>query len=149
MRCRRGRGTNPERVTDPDKTSVSIVDGGVPTVLSNGAGYPRAPWWNPDPEQRSNLLPTAGLAGFLHGHGIEHPWLERATAWTWTALDAIPDRIKAGEWLLQVSYEARAGLTFLDTVPDRDRAVEVADRRGPARGGGGARRPAPGGRAAS
>jgi hypothetical protein len=118
--------------------SVSTSDGGVPTVLSNGADYPRAPWWNPDPEQRPNLLPTAGLAGFLHGHGIEHPWLERATAWAWAALDGIPDRIKAGEWLLQVSYEARAGLSFLDTVPDRDRAVEVADRLGQALSDGGA-----------
>jgi hypothetical protein len=112
--------------------TVSTEDGAVPTVLANGAGYPRAPWWNPDPEQRPNLLPTAGLAGFLYAHRIEHPWREAATEWTWRALDGIPGRLAAGEWLLQVSYEARAGLTFLDSVPDRDRAIEVTDRLGKA-----------------
>lgn len=112
--------------------TVSTSDGALPTVLRNGAGYPRAPWWNPDPEQRPNLLPTAGLAGFLHRHGIEHPWREPATEWTWTALEAVPGRLAAGEWLLQVSYEARAGLSFLDAMPDRERAHEVAGRLGPA-----------------
>jgi hypothetical protein len=118
--------------------SVSTVDGGVPTVLANGADYPRAPWWNPDPEQQPNLLPTAGLAGFLHQHGIEHPWREAATAWTWQALEAIPARVEAGEWPLQVGYEARAGITFLDAVPDRERALGLADRLGPALIAGGA-----------
>jgi hypothetical protein len=112
--------------------SVSSSDGAVVTVLPNGSDYPRAPWWNPDPQQRPNLLPTAGLAGFLHRHGIEHPWREPATEWTWKALDAIPGRLAAGEGLLEVSYETRAGLAFLDWVSDRDRAIEVADRLGPA-----------------
>lgn len=118
--------------------SVSTPEGGVPTVLANGAGYPRAPWWNPDPAQRPNLLPTAGLAAFLHEHGIEHPWRDAATAWCWTALEAIPDRLAAGEWVLQIGYEARAGLTFLEWVADRDRARGVADRLGPALIAGGA-----------
>ncbi|HEX6755483.1 MAG TPA: hypothetical protein VF109_06010 [Mycobacteriales bacterium] len=118
--------------------TVSTPEGGVPTVLADGADYPRAPWWNPDPEQKPNLLPTAGLAGFLHRYGIAHPWLEPATAWTWTALEAVPDRLAAGEWVVQVAYEARAGIAFLDAVPDRERALGVAGRLGPALIDGGA-----------
>jgi hypothetical protein len=118
--------------------SVSTPEGGVPMVLSNGADYPRAPWWNPDPQQPPNLLPTAGLAGFLHGYGIAHPWLDAATGWTWSALEAIPGRLAAGEWVLQLGYEARAGMTFLEAVPDRVRARELADRLGPALIAGGA-----------
>jgi hypothetical protein len=116
--------------------TVSTPEGGVPTVLANGAGYPRAPWWNPDPEQKPNLLPTAGLAAFLHRYGIAHPWREPATAWTWTALEAVRGRLAAGEWVLQIAYEARAGIAFLDAVPDRERAVAVADRLGPTLIGG-------------
>lgn len=118
--------------------SVTTAEGGTPTVLANGAGYPRAPWWDPDPEQRACLLPTAGLAGFLHRYGLEHPWLAGATDFTWAALERVPDRLAAGDWTLQVGYEVRCAVAFLDAVPDRDRAIELADRLGPALVAGGA-----------
>ena len=32
---------------------------------------------------------TAAVAGLLHKHRVDHPWLAPATAWTWGAVDAI------------------------------------------------------------
>lgn len=112
--------------------SVTTDEGGVPMVLPSAGGYPRAPWWNPPEEVRASLLPTSGLAGFLHRHHIAHPWLEPATGYCWRALEAVPGRIAAGEWLLQLGYDVRCAVVFLDSVPDRDRAEEVAARLGPA-----------------
>jgi len=112
--------------------SVTTEEGGVPMVLPSVARYPRAPWWNPPEEVRASLLPTSGLAGFLHHHRIEHPWLGPATEFCWRALDAVPDRLAAGGWLVQVGYDVRCAVVFLDSVPDRDRAEAVAARLGPA-----------------
>jgi hypothetical protein len=112
--------------------SVTCPDGGLPTVLANGEAYPRAPWWNPAPGTPANLLPTAGIAGLLHARGVDHPWLGPATDFCWAALDQVPRRLAAGEWLLQVTYEVRSGLTFLQHVPDRARATAVAATLGTA-----------------
>jgi hypothetical protein len=110
--------------------AVTTPEGGTPLVLSTAEPYPRAPWWNPDPEQPPSLLPTAGIAGFLHRHGFAHPWLDGATAYCWAALDAVPERLEAGAWTLQIAYDVRAAVVFLDSAPDRDRAAAVSERLG-------------------
>ncbi len=106
--------------------TVTTEEGGVPMVLPSAAAYPRAPWWDPPPEQRASVLPTAGLAGLLHKHGVDHAWRSPATEFSWRALGAVGERIATGAWLLQVSYDIRVALGFLDWVPDRDRAERVA-----------------------
>lgn len=106
--------------------TVTTEEGGVPMVLASAAAYPRAPWWDPDPEPRASLLPTGGIAGLLHRCRVAHPWLGPATEFCWRALDAVPDRVAAGDWLLQVTYDVRSALSFLDHVPDRPRAEAVA-----------------------
>jgi hypothetical protein len=103
--------------------SVTTAEGGVPMVLESPADYPRAPWWNPSPE--ASILPTGGIAGLLYAHAVTHPWLEPATEFCWRALDAIPDRIGAGDFLVQVAYDVRSALPFLDHVPERSRAEDV------------------------
>jgi hypothetical protein len=113
-------------------TTVTTDEGGVPMVLPSVADYPRAPWWNAPDEPRASLLPTSGLAGFLHRHGVDHPWLAGATDFTWRALDAVPDRLSEGDWILQVAYDVRCAIVFLGSVPDRDRAADVAARLEPA-----------------
>jgi len=113
---------------------ISAADGGVPNVLPNAAAYPRAPWWQPSPVPTSGcLLPTAGLAGLAYKHRLRHPWLERATDYCWRAIAELPKRAAAsGDRLarLQVAYEARAVVTFLDHVPDRARAEQQAQAVG-------------------
>lgn len=110
-------------------TSVTTAEGGVPMVLASAAEYPRAPWWNPAPE--ASILPTGGIAGLLYAHGVDQPWLGPATEFCWRAFDAVPERIARGDFLVQVAYDVRSGLVFLDHVPDRGRAEEVAARLGP------------------
>jgi hypothetical protein len=105
-------------------TTVTTGEGGVPMVLASAADYPRAPWWNPAPEP--SILPTGGIAGLLYAHGVDHPWRGAATEFCWRALDAIPDRVARGDFLIQVAYDVRSALMFLDHVPDRARAEEVA-----------------------
>ena len=110
--------------------TVTTEEGGVPMVLRSAAGHPRAPWWDPPAEPPASLLPTAALAGLLHRHGVDHPWVDPATDFSWRAIDAIGDRIAAGEWLVQVAYDVQYAVTFLDGVPERDRAEAAADELG-------------------
>ena len=99
--------------------SASTAEGGVPYVLPSALEHPRAPWWQTEPDPPAGLVPTAAIAGLLHKHRVAHPWLEGATAFTWRAADAIAETNP---------YEVRSVLTFLDHVPDRERA-EAAFRR--------------------
>jgi hypothetical protein len=69
----------------------------------------------------------------LHKHGLRHAWLERATAFCWQASAQLVERaVHASERLprLQLVYEARAVVTFVDHVPDRSRAEQLATALG-------------------
>jgi hypothetical protein len=99
--------------------TATTADGGVPFVLPTVAEHPRAPWWQTEPDPPASLVPTAAIAGLLHKHRVDHPWLGPATDYVWRAVDAITSTSP---------YEVRSLLPFLDHVPDRDRA-EAAFRR--------------------
>lgn len=94
--------------------SVTTKDGGVPFVLPSVSEAPHAPWWETDDDPPGALIPTASLAGLLHKHGVEHPWLGPATSFCWNAIAEIQET---------APYQARAVLTFLDLVDDEDRAL--------------------------
>ena len=64
--------------------SISDADGAVPFAVPAGH-YPHSPWWQESTE--GTLLPTANLAGALAG--VEHPWVERATAYCWPRIEAL------------------------------------------------------------
>jgi hypothetical protein len=102
--------------------TISLRNGGLPIVLANVPHYPHAPWWEPGEGPRASLLPTGGIAGLLHKHRIEHPWLAPATEFCWTAIDALTDA-RTG---LGLPYVIRNALVFLDHVPDRPRAKRAA-----------------------
>jgi len=95
--------------------SVAAPDGAVPLAFTVVEGYPRAEHWS-DWTYTPGLNPTAGLAGRLHQLGVTHPWLDRATDWTWARLEAGFD--EDAHALLEV-------MVFLAHVPDRDRAQAV------------------------
>ncbi|MFF4413476.1 hypothetical protein ACFYY8_13160 [Streptosporangium sp. NPDC001559] len=102
-------------------TGISTPEGGVPFMLPTDA--PRAPWWQTDADPPANLNPTAPLAGLLHKHGVTHPWLGPATDFCWSRIAGL-DKMQ--------QYEARAVLTFLEHVPDRERALAEFTRLKPA-----------------
>jgi hypothetical protein len=87
--------------------SVSNADGGVPFVLASVEDGPHAPWWESDGS--SDVNPTAGIAGLLHKHGIEHPWLAKATAF---CFEALRDLGHVG------ADDAISVLTLLEHVPN-------------------------------
>ncbi|HEX2145031.1 MAG TPA: hypothetical protein VHG10_11035 [Glycomyces sp.] len=89
-------------------------DGGVPWVLTSVLDDERAPWWQPQGEKPPAALnPTAPIAGLLHAHGVEHPWLAPATEFCWRAIAAMSE---VG------AYDAMCVLAFLERAPDRERA---------------------------
>jgi hypothetical protein len=96
--------------------SVAAPDGAVPLSLPVMERYPRAEHvadWMYTPA----LNPTAGLVGRLHEIGVTHPWLERATDWTWTRLESGFD---------EDAHALRELLVFLAHAPDRNRAETVS-----------------------
>ena len=101
--------------------SITGPDGGVPFVHENIREHPRAPWWQITEDGSGGLMPTAAIAGALHGAGVRHPWLDGTDEFTWRCLDQL-----AGTH----PYEAMACVRFLDHAPDRSRAQAAAKRLG-------------------
>jgi hypothetical protein len=102
--------------------TVTEPDGGVPFMLPSAGEYPRAPWWQTDDDPPSSLLMTANLAIPLLRGGVEHPWLERASAFCWEAVDALD---------FTSAYQALFAVGFLDHAPDHERAESALAGIGP------------------
>jgi hypothetical protein len=92
----------------------------VPFCTPTVAGYPRAPWWEPEGDPPpANVNPTAGLLGYLRKAGLDHPWMETAEKFCWAA-------IEGAEPLNQ--YAAHVAVTLLWSLPNESR-VETARQR--------------------
>jgi hypothetical protein len=102
--------------------AVAPDEGGASFVEATLAGWAHAPWWVPEEGHPASLVPTGLIAGTLHSRGFGHPWLERATEVMWTRIAAL--REPGG-------YDMFGVLSFLQHVPDRDRARAAFDRVGP------------------
>jgi hypothetical protein len=102
--------------------SVAPAEGGAAFVEPTVAGSPHAPWWVPEEGHPASLIATGMIAGPLHARGTRHPWLDRATEVMWTRIGALT---KPG------GYEMFGVLSFLQHVPDRDRARAAFDAVGP------------------
>ncbi len=94
---------------------VSAPDGNVPIILPSALSDPHANHWSDLDWPLDSPNPTAGIVGRLHALGAGHRWLDRATTWCWERLQhPIGD-----------AHEVREGLTFLEHVPDRERAQRL------------------------
>ncbi len=94
--------------------SITGDDGGVPFVLPSVRGAPRGPWWQTPDDPPGSINPTGTLAGKLYRAGAAHPWLGPAAAFCWRFLEDADAELGP--------YDVLSILTFLDHVPDRDRA---------------------------
>lgn len=95
--------------------SVSSSEGGVPVLLPSILDFPHAPHWG-EWAFPAGLNPTAGIVGLLYKHGVEHPWLGPATEFCWSELS---------RGLPEDAHTISVVLTFLEFVPDRDRAAAL------------------------
>jgi hypothetical protein len=102
--------------------AVAPAEGGAAFIEPTLAGWPHAPWWVAEEGDPASVIATALIAGTLHARGVSHPWLDRATELTWSLIDGVVD---------PGPYDMRAVFSFLQRVPDRDRAREVFGRVGP------------------
>ncbi len=99
---------------------ASTPEGGVPTALPSLMDYPHAPWWRAaDAEPPAGLNPTAAIAGLLLGHGVDHPWVERAAAFCWRAIEGS----ETAEF-----HDLMPMIEFLEHAPDRPRAEAELER---------------------
>ena len=115
--------------------AVAPAEGGAAFVEPTLAGWPHAPWWVAEEGHPASVIATALIAGTLHARGFSHPWLDRATELTWTLIDALYDHGGTTPLVPPAAepgpYDMRAVFSFLQRVPDRDRAREVFGRVGP------------------
>jgi hypothetical protein len=97
------------------------AQGGITFVEPSLGDWPHAPWWVYDERRPMSVAITGPIAGSLHARAVQHPWLERATDAMWSAIDELAQ---------PGAYDLLGVMSFLDHVPDRDRATRALDRAG-------------------
>ncbi|MSW52335.1 MAG: hypothetical protein F2817_15795 [Actinobacteria bacterium] len=116
--------------------TVSGEDGGVPFTHPSARAHPAAPHWHHADGEASSLNPTAAIVGLLHRHGVEHPWLDRATAFCWRALGVAGEGHGTVEARDATGQDAGADVETLDLYSVRAAAwllrPEVPDPPDPA-----------------
>ena len=85
--------------------TITAPDGGIPLALPSLEPYPRAPWWGI--RDGGDLIATSQVLSRLIG--VDHPWVDRATAFCRAKVDALGQTHP---------YEAEAAIVFLDAVGD-------------------------------
>lgn len=101
--------------------SIVTPEGGIPFCLPTLAGYPRAPWWEPEGDPPpANINPTAALVALFRGVDAEVPWLDTAEDWCFGAFDRM---ISAGEAPNQYQVPGLAVLCVQASDTDRARRV--------------------------
>lgn len=98
--------------------SIAFPDGSITMAMPTAAAYPHAPWMVPSPGG-SHL--TLMLAAVLTEAGVSDPWLELACGWCWGRIESAAGL--RGYWI-------KAGLGFLDSVADEERAMAAIARLG-------------------
>ena len=92
---------------------ITTVEGGVPFVLPTVRDAPRAEWWDTEDHPSASINPTASIAGLLHKHRFQHPWLKQATEFCWQKIEGLQNAS---------DHDLLCVVLFLEHVPDRDRA---------------------------
>jgi hypothetical protein len=102
--------------------TVAPDAGGATFVLPTLTEGPHAPWWQPAPGRPASLIQTGQIAGLLYARGLDHPWLGPATEVMWSGIAALTE---------PGGYEMFGVLSFLEHVPDRERAEAAFAQVGP------------------
>jgi len=94
-------------------STIAVPSGAVPILMPDNADFPRAGHWTRT-EYPPGLNPTCGIVARAKQMGISHPWLEQATEYCFTEIEA--GRIEAEGHLLLGATK------FLASVFDQMRA---------------------------
>lgn len=100
-------------------TTITTAEGGVPFTIPSVNAYPHQDWWTAPEQPPASVNPTASIAGLLHKHRVDHPWLGSATDYCWRAIEMGHAR---------EVHELLAVVLFLEHVPDRERAARAFDQ---------------------
>lgn len=101
--------------------TVSTPQGGVPFSLLSVEGYPHQPWMGPG-DGAAQLNPTASLCALLLKGGVQHAWVQRASAFCWQAIPSFNS---------DAFHDLMPVIHFLIHTPDRrdQAAAELARLR--------------------
>jgi hypothetical protein len=102
--------------------AVAPAEGGAAFVEPTVSDGPHAPWWVPEAGHPASLIQTGQISGLLYARGFAHQWLDRATELMWTRI---------GQLTEPGGYQMLGVLSFLEQVPDRERAEAEFGRVGP------------------
>jgi hypothetical protein len=103
--------------------SVTTREGGVPFALPAVRDWPRAPWWDVEGDKPpASLNPTAAIVAYLKKHRVKHPWVKRAEAYCWKAIEKSQ---------LEEAHEVVAIVRFLEVATEAKvrKAAEAAFAR--------------------
>lgn len=101
--------------------TVTTEEGGVPFSLASANGWPHTPWWTVDHPLPADINPTAAILACLLRAGISHPWMARATAFCWRAVEN-SETTKFHDLMPMIA--------FLESIGDRPRAERALSRIG-------------------
>jgi hypothetical protein len=93
--------------------ATAPAEGGAVFVDASVAGWPRAPWWEPEEGRPASVIITGLITGTLRARGMRHPWLDRATEVMWSRIAGLS---------APGPYDMRGVFRFLDHAPERARA---------------------------
>ncbi len=99
--------------------TITTPQGGVPFALPSLEGYPHTPWMSAD-DANAQVNPTAALCGKLLKHRIQHPWVERASAFCW---QAIP-QLETGSF-----HDIQPAIEFLEHASSRHAQADAELQR--------------------
>ena len=102
--------------------STAPAEGGAAFVAPSVAEGPHAPWWVPEAGYPASLIQTGQISGLLYARAFAHRWLDGATELMWSRI---------GQLTEPGGYQMLGVLSFLEQVPDRERAEAEFDRVGP------------------
>lgn len=92
---------------------LTAPDGGLPFSYPTVRDAPRAPWWDCAGAQPGSINPTGIILSYLWQNGVSHPWMQRAEAFCWAALETLAPNS---------AHSVETALAFLAHAPDRARA---------------------------
>jgi hypothetical protein len=112
-----------------DHLASISVDGGLPFATAEAARAPHPPWFAVAADAPPSPVFTAPIAGILAAHGVGHPWVAAAVAYSKRAVARFdPPAFTGATWevpRIGASYEARALVHFCGHVGDRGGAERI------------------------